>query len=144
MALHLDRADMKLLTEAGYSGLMRGLDTDLTPIFEALDTWMPQYAAGPIGLAMHAMIAGRFDDAEDALKAILQSDREGRDEARAILAMCLVLKDEHLEAEKLADDLEGTGGHAEAFTHVLVHGVDEDSQTAQESEMEAVGLREPQ
>ena len=124
----LNRGDMKLLTEAGYSALVRGIDTDVTPIFEALDTWMPEYAAGPIGLALQQMVRGDYEGADARLAGIRASGREGAEEATAMLAFCKALRDQLQEAEKLAEELKATGGHAEAFTHALLHGGDEDYQ----------------
>lgn len=123
--MQIDRADMKLLIEAGYSGLMRGIDTDLSPIFDAIAEWMPTYAAGPIGQALLLLTRGEFAEADRLLTGILGSALEGRDEARAILAMCKALENEHEEARRLAEELQGTGGHAEAFADILVNGVDE-------------------
>lgn len=126
--MQLDRADMKLLIEAGYSGVMRGIDTDLTPIFQAIADWMPQYAAGHIGLALQTMVQGDFAGADSMLSDIIASDMEGRAEAQAILAMCKTLQNHHEEARKLAGDLEGTGGYAEAFTDALVNEGEETTQ----------------
>lgn len=129
--MNIDRADMKLLIEAGYSGVMRGIDTDLTPIFDALNEWMPDYAAGEIGLALQEMVAGQFAQADARLTAILASGREGRDEARAILAMCKAIENQHDEARRLQQELAGTGGNAEAFTNLLVEGATESTQENQ-------------
>ncbi|RMC34935.1 hypothetical protein [Paracoccus alkanivorans] len=129
--MQLDRADMKLLIEAGYSGVMRGISTDLGAIFQAINEWMPQYAAGEIGIALQEMTTGNFAAADERLTAILASDREGRDEARAILAMCKALENEHDEARRLQEDLSGTGGAAEAFTDLLVNGAPETTQENQ-------------
>lgn len=126
--MQIDRADMKLLTEAGYSSVMRGISTDVSPIFHMLNEWMPQYAAGEIGLALQAMIAGDFSRADDMLTAVLATEREGRNEARAILAMCKALENQHEEARRLQQELQGTGGHAEAFADLLVNGETESSQ----------------
>lgn len=123
--MQIDRADMKLLIEAGYSGVMRGIDTDLSPIFDAISQWMPQYAAGPIGQALLLMVGGDFAAADEKLTGIIASGLEGREEARAILAMCKSLRNEHEEARRLAEQLQGTGGHAEAFADLLVNGVPE-------------------
>lgn len=127
MSFEIDRADMKLLVECGYSSVMRGIDADPATIFHAIDTWMPEYAAGPIGMALITIAAGEFAEADRMLTEIMASDREGRNEANALLAMCKVLQDEKAEAERIAQDLEGSGGHAEEFTSVLVYGVDEES-----------------
>ncbi|MFV0386000.1 hypothetical protein [Paracoccus sp. (in: a-proteobacteria)] len=135
--MNIDRADMKLLTEAGYSGIMRGIDTDLAPIFLMLNEWMPGYAAGDIGLALQEMVAGDFAAADERLYNVLKSEREGRDEARAILAMCKALQNQHDEARKLQEQLVGTGGHAEAFTDLLVNGEQESTQGDQGLAMEA-------
>lgn len=129
MSFEIDRADMKLLTEAGYSGLMRGIDSPHTQIFDSLNIWMPQYAAGSVGLALHAMINGEYTKAEEQLNNVLGSDLEGKDEAKAVLAMCKILQQEQAEAEKIAAELEETDGYAKEFTQVMVHGVSEDSQT---------------
>ena len=129
--MQIDRADMKLLIEAGYSGVVRGIDTDLSPIFDAIAQWMPEYAAGPIGQALLLMTRGAFDEADARLTQILGSALEGRDEARAILAMCKALRNEHDEARRLADELEGTGGHAEAFANLLVDKDGSGNQIAQ-------------
>lgn len=120
--MQIDRADMKLLIEAGYSGVMHGIDTDLSPIFDAIADWMPQYAAGPIGQALLLMMRGDFDEADALLTRILGSELEGRNEAMAILAMCKALRNEHEEARRLSEQLQGTGGNAEAFADLLVHG----------------------
>lgn len=123
--MQIDRADMKLLIEAGYSGLMRGIDTDLSPIFDAIAQWMPQYAAGPIGQALLLMTRGEFAEADRRLTGIIDSALQGRDEARAVLAMCKTLQNEHEQARRLAEQLQGTGGHAEGFADALVNGGDE-------------------
>lgn len=120
--MDIDRADMKLLIETGYSAVLRNLDADVTPIFEAIETWMPDYAAGRIGTALQAMVAGRFEDADEILNNLIKTKKHGRSEARAMLALCKALKDEWVMAEKLAQELEGDGTSAETFTRLLVHG----------------------
>jgi thioredoxin-like negative regulator of GroEL len=117
---------MKLLTECAYSGLLRDLDVDVTPIFEALDVWMPDQAAGPIGLALQAMVAGAYREADDILSAVARSRRDGRREAQAMLAMCKLLQKDAGMAEALADDLRGQGGSAEAFAQLMVSRGTED------------------
>lgn len=121
MAFQINRADMKLLVETGYSGTLRNIDTDLAPIFEALETWMPEQGAGTIGRALQEMIAGRTGDAAQLLQGLIDSDRSGRDEARALLAMCRALQKDMAAAEELAQDLKGTGGSAETFAALLVN-----------------------
>jgi hypothetical protein len=135
--MQIDRADMKLLIEAGYSCVMRGLAVDPTPIFEAINEWMPRFAAGEIGLALGEMTAGRFAEADARLAAVLVSDREGRDEARAILAMSKALQHQHDEARRLRCELQGAGGAAEAFTALLVEGEPETTQGNQGLALEA-------
>lgn len=127
--MQIDRADMKLLVEAGYSGLMKGIDTDLSPIFNAIADWMPQYAAGFIGQALVLMTRGEFAEADRMLTDVIGSSLEGRNEARAILAMCKTLQNEHEQARRLAEDLKGTGGNAEAFADLLVNGAEGTAQT---------------
>lgn len=117
--MQLNRADMKLLTECGYSGVLRNIDVTLTPIFEALDTWMPDQSAGPIGLALEAMVAGDIPRADEILTGLQRSKRQGRAEAKAILALCKALQNDRAAAEGLADDLQGHGGNAEEFTRHL-------------------------
>jgi len=119
---------MKLLTECGYSGLLRGIDTDVTPIFEALDTWMPEYTAGSIGLALQAMVAGEYSRADEILSGLLEGGRTGKDEARAILAMCRALQNDMTSAAQIASDLKGQGGSAEAFATLLASGEDNETQ----------------
>lgn len=92
MALDINRSDMKLLTEVGYSGVLRNVDTDLSCIFEALDVWMPDQAAGPIGVSLQRMVSGDFTSAEKILLDVAGSDRKGREEAGAILEMCRTLQ----------------------------------------------------
>ena len=123
--MQIDRADMKLLIEAGYSGVMRGIDTDMGPVFAAISEWMPQYAAGPIGTALVRMVAGDLRGADELLETIIASNLEGKNEATAILAMCRVLQNQHEDARRLAADLQGTGGHAEAFADGLVNGAED-------------------
>lgn len=120
--MDINRADMKLLIETGYSSVLRNLDVDATPIFDAIDTWMPDYAAGRIGTALQHMIAGRFDEADRLLNALVATKTHGRGEARAMLALCKALKNEWEQAGHLAEELEGEGSSAETFTRLLVHG----------------------
>ena len=120
--MEINRADMKLLTEAGYSGILRNISTDLTPIFEALETWLPEHAAGTIGLALQALVRGEFARADEMLTAVVSSRREGRAEARAILALCKALQNDEQAAAELAGELRGQGGSAEAFATLLVEG----------------------
>ncbi|AGT08884.1 hypothetical protein [Paracoccus aminophilus] len=88
----IDRTEMKLLIEAGYSGVLRGIDADLTPIFAAVSLWMPDYAAGEIGLALQELRGGDLGAAEARLLAVLGSGRDGCNEAQAILGVCQSLK----------------------------------------------------
>lgn len=120
--MKIDRADMKLLIETGYSCVLRNIDVDVTAIFEAIDTWMPDYAAGRIGIALQAMVAGRFEEADANLQELIRTKKNGKSEARAMLALCKALKDEWEQAEKLAQELEGDGSSAETFARLLVHG----------------------
>lgn len=129
--LTIDRADMKLLTECGYSAILRNVAADPVPIFDALVTWMPEQGAGSIGHAMHEMVQGRFVEADDILSTLIASDRTGRDEARAILALVRTLRDDAGSAEALAGELEGQGGSAEFFTKLLVSGEVPNSQVYQ-------------
>jgi hypothetical protein len=118
--MDLNRADMKLLIETGYSCTMRGIPADSGAIFEAIDTWMPDYAAGPIGKALRLIVAGDFEMADAILAQAIASRREGRAEARSIRALCKALRDEWAAAAELAEELSGEGGHAEAFAQGLV------------------------
>lgn len=118
----IDRADMKLLTECGYSAILRNTDVEPQPIFDALTEWMPEQGAGPIGTAMRQMVQGNFAEADDTLSALIASEKTGRNEARAILAMVRKLRKDDLSAEKLARDLEGQGGPAEGFARLLTSG----------------------
>ena len=120
--MEINRADMKLLIETGYSSVVRNLDADADAIFDAIETWMPEYAAGRIGTAIQMMIKGEFDDADTLLRSLIKTKKYGKSEARAMLAMCKALKEEWGAAEELAKELEGEGTHAETFTRVLVHG----------------------
>lgn len=125
--MEINRADMRLLLECGYSGVLRNVDVDLLPIFEALETWMPEQGAGTIGRALLAMVDGRVDEAAGMLEALIASDRHGRDEARAILAMARALQHDTAAAEALARELRGTGGPAEGFATLLVGAAAEGS-----------------
>lgn len=118
--MQINRGDMKLLTECGFSGVLRNIDTDFAPIFEALEAWMPEQGAGGIGQAMQAMSDGRFDDAEDLLSRLIREKRAAKNEARAMLAMVNVLRKDMPAAEKLAEELDGQGGPAENFAKLLV------------------------
>lgn len=118
--MQINRGDMKLLTECGFSGVFRNVDTDFAPIFEALEAWMPEQGAGAIGQAMLAMTDGRFDDAEVGLNRIISEKRAAASEARAMLAMVHALKKDMAAAEKLADELEDVGGPAGNFARLVV------------------------
>lgn len=131
--LTIDRADMKLLTECGYSAILRNITTDPSPIFDALVAWMPEQGAGPIGHAMRQMVQGNFAEADDILSALISSDSTGRNEARAILALVRTLRDDTTSAQALAGELEGQGGSAEFFTKLLISGEIQNSQADQGS-----------
>ena len=126
--MKIDRADMKLLTEAGFSSTVRALDVDVTPIFQALNEWMPQYAAGDVGIAMWDMLTGQLASAETRLREVLASGREGRDEARSVLAMVKSMQNEDAEAQRLRQELAGQGGAPELLTELVVNGVPETTQ----------------
>lgn len=127
--MQINRGDMKLLTECGFSGVLRDMGTDLTPIFDALETWMPEHGAGAIGLALQMMAQGKYDDAEAQLREVIRKRRGARDEARAMLAMLRTLKNDMAAVEDLASELEGKGGAAENFARLLI-----DSNRAQVSQ----------
>ena len=133
--MEINRADMKLLIELGYSNVLRNLDADPAPIFQAIDTWMPEYAAGRIGIALQTMVAGHFDEADDILAELIRTKPHGKSEARAMQALCKALKDEWEQAEKLAEELEGDGSSAETFSRLLVHGPTPEELTESEAVM---------
>lgn len=137
--MELNRADMKLLTEAGYSGILRNIDTDVTPIFEALETWLPDHGAGLIGIALQNMVKGEFQAADAILTSIIETKPQGRSEARAILALCKALQDDMLAAEALAEDLKGEGSAAEEFASLLVEGEEAETQGSQDPATAAAG-----
>ena len=137
--MELNRADMKLLTEAGYSGILRNIDTDVTPIFEALEAWLPEHGAGLIGTALQQMVKGEFLAADAILMKIIETKPQGRSEARAILALCKALQDDMAAAEKLADELKGEGSAAEEFASLLVEGEEAETQERQDPATAAVG-----
>jgi len=118
--MQLNRADMKLLVEAGYSGVMRNIDSDVTPIFDALDEWLPENTAGPVGLALQMMITGRYGEADALLTTAMMERSEGKSEASAILAMCKSLQNDMPAAEQIARDLEGEGSSAEVLAAIVV------------------------
>ncbi len=118
--MKIDYADMKLLIEAGYSGVLRNIETDVTPIFEALDIWLPDNGAGAVGLALQAMIAGEYDSAESILDKIVATKSEGISEAKAIKAMCRALQADMRAAEEIHAELEGEGSSAEALAELIV------------------------
>jgi thioredoxin-like negative regulator of GroEL len=124
MTFELDRGDMKLLTECGYSGVLRNIKVDISPIFEALSVWMPEQAAGPIGQALRELMNGQFKAADDRLNRAILEASEGKAEARAVLALCKALQKDMTAAGKLAEELAGEGGAAEEFTSLLVKSDD--------------------
>ena len=123
--MELNRADMKLLTEAGYSAVMRHIDVDPTPIFEALEAWLPEYGAGMTGLALQAIIRGDFAAAEALLERVVAEKKYGGAEARALLVMCKTIQKDEAAAIEAASQLRGAGGAAEDFARLLVEGVGE-------------------
>ncbi len=135
--MELNRADMKLLTEAGYSGILRNIDTDVAPIFEALETWLPEHGAGLIGQALQSLVAGDFARADATLQSVIDSKPQGKSEARSILALCKALQNDHVAAERLAQELKGEGSSAEEFARLLTEGPDEQMHESQESASEA-------
>ncbi len=140
--MKIDYADMKLLIETGYSGVLRNVDTDVTPIFEALDIWLPDNGAGAVGLAMQKMIAGEYAEAETLLDEIIAHKPEGKSEAKAIKAMCKALQADMIAAEKLHKELEGEGNSAEALAELIV---DENAHEKYEDDEDQndVGSQEP-
>jgi len=99
--MKIDYADMKLMIEAGYSGVLRNIDTNVTPIFEALNIWLPDNGAGAVGLAMQKMVDGDYFGAETLLDEIIANKPNGKSEAKAIKAMCKALQADMVAAEKL-------------------------------------------
>lgn len=140
--MKIDYADMKLLIEAGYSGVLRNVDTDVTPIFEALDIWLPDNGAGAVGLAMQKMVAGDYFGAEALLDNIIANKPEGKSEAKAIKAMCKALQSDMVAAEKLHSELEGEGSSAEALAELVVDENAHEKYEDQEEQNDA-GSQEP-
>ena len=140
--MKIDYADMKLLIETGYSGVLRNVETDVTPIFEALDIWLPDNGAGAVGLAMQKMVAGDYFGAETLLDNIIASKPEGKSEAKAIKAMCKALQSDMVAAEKLHRELEGEGSSAAALAELIV---DENAHEKYEEQQEQndAGSQEP-
>lgn len=140
--MKIDYADMKLLIETGYSGVLRNVETDVTPIFEALDIWLPDNGAGAVGLAMQKMVAGDYFGAETLLDNIIANKPEGKSEAKAIKAMCKALQSDMVAAEKLHRELEGEGSSAEALAELIV---DENAHEKYEEQQEQndAGSQEP-
>jgi len=140
--MKIDYADMKLMIEAGYSGVLRNVETDVTPIFEALDIWLPDNGAGAVGLAMQKMVAGDYFGAEVLLDEIIANKPEGKSEAKAIKAMCKALQADMVAAEKLHKELEGEGSSAEALAELIVDETAHEKYEDDEDQND-VGSQEP-
>lgn len=111
----LSDADLQLLTQIGFSAVIRGMDDEATIIFKALDAWAPSSAAAAIGFALSALLKGNFDRAISVLKSDgINKDSSGA-EAKAVLLIALQLSGRLDEAESLKKDLARFAGPAQQF-----------------------------
>lgn len=133
--MELNRADMKLLVETGYSSIMRHTGAEIGPIFAALDVWLPDNTAGPVGQALELAVQGSFDEADDLLTKAIAERPTGKGEAKAILALVKAMRRDMPAVEKIAAELEGQDTSAARMTKLIV---DEDPDLT-----DAAGSQEP-
>ena len=112
--------DLKLLTEIGFSGMLRRADVDVAPIFEALRWCCPDNAAGAIGLSLLALMRGDPSTAIGLLESEGISKKQSRDEAKAMLVLARKLIGQVDQAQELAGDLTGHPGPAQRFAALVV------------------------
>ncbi|MEZ5824752.1 MAG: hypothetical protein R3C97_08445 [Geminicoccaceae bacterium] len=111
--------ELQLLTQIGYSAVVRGLVDESRPIFDALAVCAPGNAASAIGIALGALIRGDLDRAIDTLRRDgIDKPRSGN-EAKAILMIALQLAGRQEEAELLKRDMAGVSGPARQLATLL-------------------------
>ena len=111
--------ELQLLTQIGYSAVIRGLVDESRPIFTALEICAPGNAAAAIGIALGSLIRGDLDRAIDKLKRDGINKAHSGDEAKAILMIALKLAGRHEEAAILKRDMAGVGGPARQLATML-------------------------
>ena len=112
--------DLKLLTEIGFSAILRRADTDVVPIFDALRLSCPDNAAGAIGLSLLALTRGDPQTAIGLLEAEGVTKKQSRDEAKAVLVLARKLVGQVDQARELAGDLTSHAGPAQRFAALVV------------------------
>ncbi|MCB9942288.1 MAG: hypothetical protein H6851_01515 [Geminicoccaceae bacterium] len=111
--------ELQLLTQIGYSAVIRGLIEESRPIFEALKICAPNNAAAAIGLALGALIQGDLDQAIAILKRDGISKPKSGNEAKAVLMIALQLAGRQNEADILKRDMAQVGGPASQLANML-------------------------
>lgn len=108
----MPRTDMQLLTELGYSAVLRGWFVDAEVIFSALEKLAPDNAAAPIGFGLLALVRGQFKDAIEILETQAVSAKVSGDEAKAILLLAYRLARRNADADRLQNEIERGGSQA--------------------------------
>lgn len=119
--------DLKLLTEIGFSVTLRGLDSNVDPIFDVVEKEKPENAAGPIGRALQALVRRDLDTAIDILKTKGVTAAVAAKEAQSILALALKLAGRDHESRRVAAEIAGEDSNAAKFAAKLAKvGADDD------------------
>lgn len=108
----MPRADMQLLTELGYSAVLRGWFSDAEVIFTAMQKLAPDNAAAPIGFGLLALVRGKFDEAIDILENVAVPSKVSGGEAKAILLLAYRLARRNADADRLQNEIEQGGSQA--------------------------------
>lgn len=108
----MPRADMQLLTELGYSAILRGWFADAEVIFSALQKLAPDNAAAPIGFGLLALVRGKFTEAIDILENQAVTAKVSGAEAKAILLLAYRLARRNADADRLQNEIERGGSQA--------------------------------
>lgn len=108
----MPRADMQLLTELGYSAILRGWFDDAEAIFSAMEKLAPDNAAAPIGFGLLALVRGKFNDAIEILEKKAVTAKVSGTEAKAILLLAYRLARRNADADRLQNEIERGGSQA--------------------------------
>jgi hypothetical protein len=117
----LDRRDLELLAQIGFSAAARGLDTRVELIFEALAQLRPGNAAAAIGRALVALSRGEPQAAIELLHPDAVAAPVNGQEAKALLAAALAMAGRRQESAALVRELmAGPDGAAKELAQRLL------------------------
>ena len=117
----LSSRELKLLSELALSAAVQGYGREAKPIFDALRVLKPENAIAAIGSGLTEMIDGNFAEAARILQREGITAAAGGTEAKALLAIALMMSGRIGDALQLQQELMRTGpGPAKQIAELLL------------------------